>query len=264
VSVSFRNIVMMDYRESELGDIEESLQSLLRESQKKIKEMNKREKENSTKTTQFIIDRARAESKDRTKQRNVEMSSSSVSRVKTEAVAKARPSTNTGIKGSVLTSTTTPSSKVKFEKEREDDSSESPDRKTRDERSEWVKTAKPTILSNTKNGTKSPNVGYAKKTQPKLEHQEDDEDVSVDTVKINAKSAKTSAKKKKKIKHKITTHILHDIPETSLMKHFFEAGEWKKVLRPEMAEFTYVCNEKRLDWEISLKTMVNPFLILGQ
>ena len=74
---------------------------------------------------------------------------------------------------------------------------------------------------------------------------------SVDTVKKTKASAS-----KKKIKHKITMHIYHDRPEITLIKHFLNVGEWKKVHKVDDAEFTYVYNERKLDWDISLRTMV--------
>jgi hypothetical protein len=78
---------------------------------------------------------------------------------------------------------------------------------------------------------------------------------SVDTVKIQHKGKSAPAKKKKKM-HKVTACVYHDLPESSLFRHFLDTGEWKKVPMAKDPDFTYVCSEKKLNWDITLKTMV--------
>lgn len=75
-------------------------------------------------------------------------------------------------------------------------------------------------------------------------------DASVETVK------KQRNGKKRKLKHKISMMVYQDRTEITLVKHFVETGEWKRVNKVEEAHFTYVANERKLDWEVSLKTMV--------
>lgn len=83
----------------------------------------------------------------------------------------------------------------------------------------------------------------------------DDED-SIQTIKKHTTSKSGS---KKKIKHKLSVCILGN-QEPGLARHFLESGEWRKVNSPDDAAFTFVINERKLDWDISLKTMVKQNL----
>ena len=80
-----------------------------------------------------------------------------------------------------------------------------------------------------------------------------DDDLSVETVKKESTLKNSAAKKKT---HKIAMCLYNERSEIGLIKHFLEAGEWKKVLTPQDAVFTFVNNERNLDWGISKHTMV--------
>lgn len=75
-------------------------------------------------------------------------------------------------------------------------------------------------------------------------------DTSTDTIK------KKTTPKKCKLKHKIAMACYHERSEIPLVRHFVELGEWKRVLKFEDADFTFVNNERKLDWDVALKTMV--------
>lgn len=81
------------------------------------------------------------------------------------------------------------------------------------------------------------------------------DDASVETVKKETTLKKVSPKKKKK--QKITMCLYNERSEIGLVRHFLEKGEWKKVFTPEDAVFTFVYNERNLDWGIAKTTMVN-------
>jgi hypothetical protein len=78
----------------------------------------------------------------------------------------------------------------------------------------------------------------------------EDREMSTETVK------KKSHSKKMKLKHKIAMMCYHERSEIPLVKHFVELGEWKRVLRFDDADFTFVNSERKLDWDVALKTMV--------
>lgn len=92
-----------------------------------------------------------------------------------------------------------------------------------------------------------------KKLEKADAYSDDENDVSVETVK---KQSNIKSATKKKIRHKLTVCLSAGGCESGLVRHFMEAGEWKKVATPEEAVFTYVINERKLDWDLSLKTMV--------
>lgn len=82
----------------------------------------------------------------------------------------------------------------------------------------------------------------------------DDED-SIQTIK---KQVSSKTPQKKKLKHKLSV-CLPCGGETGLARHFLEAGEWRRVPTPDEAAFTFIINERKLDWDLSLKTMVKKF-----
>lgn len=97
-------------------------------------------------------------------------------------------------------------------------------------------------------------VGRDQDTKKKLELADamsDDEEASIETVK-----KQSASKKKQKTRHKISVCVLNQ-SEGGLIKHFLDAGEWRKVSSPDEAVFTFICNERKLDWDLSLKSMIN-------
>lgn|SRR3990167_972992 len=83
-------------------------------------------------------------------------------------------------------------------------------------------------------------------------------DTSTDTIK------KKTTPKKQKIKHKLSMMCYHEKSEIPLVKHFIELGEWKRVLKFDDADFTFVNNERKLDWDVALRTMVDSLLKIDQ
>lgn len=82
-----------------------------------------------------------------------------------------------------------------------------------------------------------------------------DDEASVDTVKKETNHKKSPSKKKKK--QKMTICLYNERSEIGLIKHFLEKGEWKKVFSPEEAVFTFVYNERNLDWGVAKNSMVH-------
>lgn len=92
----------------------------------------------------------------------------------------------------------------------------------------------------------------SKERQPLADlHTSHARDTSTDTVK------KKTTPKKGKLKHKVAVACYHERSEIPLVRHFIELGEWKRVLKFDDADFTFVNNERKLDWDVALKTMVD-------
>lgn len=230
--------------EIESGFLEESLRSLLKESQKKIKEITRKEKAFQDMTTSNFAD------------------------VHTLAPPpKERPSTSSGqvYRGDK------PSRTKKVDPRRMSfgqDSEKTPERKVQLKK-EWRKRPyvkpEPKLTPKQKLEQKAMERRIVERPSRfkgnnalKYDFSSDDdieENNSVDTVKRNTNSKAKSASKKKK-KHKITMHMHHDRPEFTLIRHFLQTGEWKKSHKQDESMFVYVCNERKLDWDISLRSLV--------
>lgn len=213
----------MIHSDNEFDELEEDLQSLLKESNKKIKEVSKREKENSVKTTEYLIES------------HLDMPSTSASRI---VIGE-------GKRSSSIDMPSFKERRIHILKDLDTSEDDLPEKKTRDgSESKYEVSSKPKLQSSSRGRVPRP---ASKSRDASLSED------SVDTVK---KHSPSKSAKKKKLKHKIAVAMFQDRPETHLFKHFVEVGEWRKVHRPEDAQFTYVCNERKLDWDISLRTMV--------
>lgn len=237
-----------DLDESEVAYLEEDLQALVKESNKKILEDKKKEKE-TLRNAEHSLDR---------KQIKV---------VDFEQATKIRPSTSVKPKRVEVQS--------RINERSDDESDDLLEKKRSGQRSQTVKFASP-VKDMDKDKEKRSSTSTADQTisldkpekqdkHPASSSKQRDSksktrDDSVETVK-KSKNNNTSFKKQK-IKHKITMHIHHERPELTLIKHFLEIGEWKKVSRPDDAQFTFVNNERKLDWDISLRTMVSLLVLM--
>lgn len=250
---------MTSDEESETGDSTEDLQSLLKESNKKITEDTREKRRLEAESTK------RAKEREREEQAKTMLKKQAGSGVKGKQPAfSTREEYLRNKVGQVKTNGLEPVKReenrsVSKEVRREGPSSSSKERiqilpKDRARSSRPLREEVGT--GRTKNGPstlREDSKAFSRRKEPparEAEVEDDDSDASVDTV-----VKQTSNKKKKK--HKLSMFIWNHRAEISLLRHFTEIGEWRKVYSPDEADFTYVFNERKLNWEIAHRTMVS-------